>query len=124
MTTRASGAVELQARLTGFAAVIISLVSKLPQTSQGKHVGSQVLRSGTAAPANYAEARSAESRSDFIHKLRIVLKELNETEVWLDLATKSSWIDAETIGKCMNENRELFCIIAKSIKTAGGFPHK
>ena len=121
MTTRPTSAADLQARLTKFAASIISLVSHLPPTFQAKHVGTQILRSATSAASNYAEARSAESRTDFIHKLRIVLKELNETEVWLDLIGKSGWIATETIATTTNENRELCCIIAKSIKTAGGF---
>src|SRR5215472_13243018 len=85
MTTRPATAAELQTRLTKFAATIISVISNLPPTFQGKHVGAQILRSATSAASNYAEARSAESRSDFIHKMRIVLKELNETEAWLDL---------------------------------------
>jgi four helix bundle protein len=107
--------------MTNFAAEIIKLASELPQIQPAKHVAGQLIRSGTATAANYAEARSAESLSDFIHKLRIVLKELNETEVWLELITKSSWIYPEKIIAIIAENRELCCIIAKSIQTVGGF---
>jgi four helix bundle protein len=114
-------ALGVQKRLTTFAAAIVSLVSEFPQTAQGRHVANQLLRSGTSVASNYAEARSAESRSDFIHKLRIVLKELNETEVWLDLVVMSSWISIEKMKPITAENRELCRIVAKSIQTAGGF---
>src|SRR3989475_9522840 len=64
-------------RLISFAAAIVSLSSKLPRTPQGRHICGQILRSGTAVAANYGEARGAESRADFIHKLKVVFKELN-----------------------------------------------
>ena len=73
----------LEQRLIQFAVDIVSLVGQLPQNPQAKHIGNQILRSGTAAAPNYGEARAAESRGDFIHKLRICLKELNETGIWL-----------------------------------------
>src|SRR5262245_41184042 len=118
MSTQASKAVALQKRLNTFAAGIIQVATELPPTQQAKHVVGQVVRSGTATASNYAEARSAESMSDFVHKLRIVLKELNETEVWLELIVKSSRVSPEKINAIVAENRELCCIIAKSIKTA------
>jgi four helix bundle protein len=108
----------LEKRLTSFAAAIVSLSSRLPKSVQGRHVCNQILRSGTAAAANYGEARAAESRADFIHKLKIVSKELNETTVWLGVIAESSLIDAETIAPIVAENRELCRIIAASIKTA------
>src|SRR5438034_10836273 len=79
------------------------------------------LRAGTAAAANYAEARGAESRSDFIHKLRIVLKELNETAVWLQLIMEGSLLRSDKIVAVVAENEELCRILAASIRTAGGF---
>jgi len=79
------------------------------------------MRCGTAAAANYAEARGAESRPDFIHKLRIVLKELNETAVWLQLIAENAMLAAEKMRPIIAENEELCRIIAASIKTAGGF---
>ena len=78
----------------------------------------QILRSGTATAANYGEARGAESRSDFIHKLKIVSKELNETAVWLEIILKSSIIPAENVVEIVAENRELCRIISASIRTA------
>ena len=89
--------------------------------TQASHISRQLLRSGTAAAANYGEARGAESRSAFIHKLRIVLKELNETTVWLQLILESSLLTPEKISAIVAENEELCRIVAASIKTAGGF---
>jgi four helix bundle protein len=121
MTRYASRPQALQQRLISHAAVLLDVSSKLPQTPQATHVSRQLLRSGTAAAANYGEARGAESRSDFIHKLRIVLKELNETEVWLELIIKNSWLSQENMPAIVAENDELCRIIAASIRTAGGF---
>ena len=73
----------LQERLVLFAVEIIGLVTCLPKTTAGRHVAGQVLRSGTSPAPNYAEARGAESGADFVHKLRIAVKELNETGIWL-----------------------------------------
>jgi four helix bundle protein len=82
VNSTASKANQLEKRLILFAAAILSLSSKLPKTPQGRHICNQILRSGTAAAANYGEARGAESRADFIHKLKIVFKELNETTIY------------------------------------------
>src|SRR5690349_23902091 len=111
----------LQVRLVAHASAILNISSKLPKSLQTNHVSRQLLRSGTAAAANYGEARGAESRSDFIHKLRIVLKELNETTVWLQLILENSLLSEEQMKPVVAENEELCRIIAASIKTAGGF---
>jgi four helix bundle protein len=102
-----SRADQLERRLIRFAASIVSLTSKLPRTVQGRHISSQTLRSGTAAAANYGEARGAESRADFIHKLKIVFKELNETTIWLEIIAESALLPATTIAGITSENREL-----------------
>jgi len=114
----ASKANDLEKRRISFAGAIVRLSSKLPRTPQGRHICGQILRSGTAAAANYGEARGAESRADFIHKLKVVFKELNETTVWLEVIAQSSLLSAETIVAILAENRELCRIIAASIKTA------
>src|SRR5215471_1150794 len=105
MTAPASKAVELQKRLIQFAAKIVALCLKLKATTVGRHISNQMLRSGTAAAANYGEARAAESRSDFIHKLKIVLKELNETDVWLQLVVESSLLPVEITNPIVAENQ-------------------
>ena len=109
---------DLEKRLISFSAQIISFSSGLPHTPQGRHISLQILRSGTAVAANYAEARGAESRADFIHKLKIVLKELNETTVWLEVTVRSCLLSDEKLVALLAENRELCRIIAASIKTA------
>ena len=118
MNATPSKANDLEKRLVSFAANIITLSSKLPRTQQGRHIGGQILRSGTAAAANYGEARAAESRADFIHKLKIVSKELNETTIWLEMIVQSDLLPTTTIDAILAENRELCRIIAASIKTA------
>ncbi len=120
MNTAISKAAELENRLISFAARIVSLSEKLPLTPQGRHICRQILRSGTATAANYGEARGAESHSDFTHKLGIVLKELNETVIWLELIARSSLLPAAEIVAIVSENRELSRIITASIKTARG----
>src|SRR5262245_59559548 len=120
MSTHISQSSALQKRLVSHAASILETASKLPKTAAAKHISRQLIRSATAAAANYGEARGAESRSDFIHKLRLVLKELNETAVWLELILGGSLL-AEKISLISPENQELCRIIAASIKTAGGF---
>lgn len=109
---------QLEERLVEFGARIIQLTGRLPTTSQGRHVANQVLRCGTAGAANYAEARGAESRQNFIHKMRIVVKELNETAVWLRMLSKSGLVRPEMLVAIVAENQELARIIAASIKTA------
>ena len=109
---------QLEKRFVAFASAIVALSAKLPRNVQGRHICEQILRSGTAAAANYAEARGAESRADFIHQLKVVSKELNETVVWLEIIVQSSVFSAENVVAIVAENRELCRIVAASIKTA------
>jgi four helix bundle protein len=76
---------DLEKRLIDFAVRVIGVVEALPGTRAGNHVANQLVRCGTSPAPNYAEAQSAESRNDFIHKLKICLKELRETRVWLSV---------------------------------------
>ena len=76
---------DIEKRTIDFAVRIIKVVKTLPTDFTGKHLGNQLLRSGTSPAAHYAEARSAESKKDFVHKLKIGLKELNETRIWLKI---------------------------------------
>jgi four helix bundle protein len=117
-TTQTSQADLLQARFIDFGAKITGLVQKLPRSPAGTHYARQMLRSGTAAAPNYAEARSAESRADFIHKMRIVLKELNETAVWLRMALRSELLSSDLTSEIHTEAEELCRIVAASIRTA------
>ncbi|HEY2379946.1 MAG TPA: four helix bundle protein [Terriglobia bacterium] len=118
MNATPSRGIELQRRLVQFAAQILTLCPKLRRTQIGRHISSQMLRSASATAANYAEARAAESRMDFIHKLRIVLKELNETDVWLQLINETALVPAEITQPIVAENQELCRIVAASVRTA------
>ena len=109
---------QLEERLIEFAARIIDFTTELPKTAAGRHVALQILRSGTAAAPNYAEARGAESRKDFIHKLGVVQKELNETCVWLRIVLLISREKEDQIIAILRENVELARIIAASVRTA------
>ena len=75
---------ELQERLINFTASIVEIVNELPNTKAGNHLAGQLVRSGTAPALNYGEAQSGESRKDFVHKIKIVLKELRETFICLN----------------------------------------
>jgi len=109
---------ELEERLIDFAVRIIQLVERLPRTSAGRHVAGQILRSGTSPAPNYGEARGAESRADFIHKLKIVVKELNETKVWLLIIERSRMLPPCELVDLIQENGDLCRIFSKSLKTA------
>ena len=109
---------DIQERLIDFAVNIIQLTTKFPKSPAGKHVSNQILRIGTSPAPNYAEARSAESPNDFIHKLKIALKELNETKVWLQIIVRSHMILINEFSGLQNECDELCRIISASVKTA------
>ena len=109
---------DLQDRFIDYAVRIIKASEQLPETKAGKHVSFQILRSGTSPAANYGEAQSAESRADFIHKLKIALKELRETEVWLKIIVRAELIKPSTkMSSLLQETDELISIIFKSIDT-------
>ena len=108
---------ELEERLIDFAARVVKLCAALPQTDAGRHVANQLLRSATSPAANYAEARAAESRKDFIHKLKIALKEMNEASVWLQIIQRSEMMPMKRLATLMAECTELCKIINASIQT-------
>ena len=109
---------DLETRLIDFAVSDMTLCDNLPKTPAGKHIAGQLLRSGTAPAALYAEARGAESTKDFIHKLKLCLKELNESQVWLKIVIKSKMHMDPTLGDLQQECSQLCRIINASIKTA------
>jgi len=115
---------ELEDLLINFAVRIIKLAAKLPNTPAGRHIAGQILRCGTSPPPNYGEARGAESRADFIHKISIVLKELNETSIWLRIIKRSELLKAELLTDIMEENSSLCRIFTASLKTMRPFRSK
>lgn len=110
---------DLQDRFVDYAVRIIRLAEALPETKSGKHIAVQMLRSGTSPAPNYGEAQSAESRADFTHKLKIALKELRETEIWLKIIAKSQMIKPlSQLTPLLQETDELIAILFKSVETA------
>jgi four helix bundle protein len=109
---------DLENRLVDFAVRIVSVVEALPNSKAGKHIGGQLVRSGTAPAPNYGEAQSAESRKDFIHKMKVVLKELRETSIWLKIIERKGLCPRTKMTAIVRECDELISIFVKSIKTA------
>jgi four helix bundle protein len=108
---------ELEDRLIAFAVKVARLTVSLPDTPPGRHVVAQIVRSGTAPAALYAEACAAESIRDFAHKLAIALKELRETRVWLLIIIRAE-LSSHNLSELIDETEQLIRIIAKSIVTA------
>ena len=110
---------DLQDRLIDYAVRIIKLCAQLPDTKTGRHISTQLLRSGTSPAPNYGESLGAESRADFIHKLKISLKELRESEVWLKIISKTELIAPKSkLTPLLQETDELISILFTSIDTA------
>jgi len=110
---------DLEERLLEFAARIVRLVDALPHTRAGNHIGGQLLRCGTSPLANHGEVEAAESRNDFIHKLRICLKELRETSRWLRLIERVDLVRSGRTRPLFQEADELVRIFKASVGTAG-----
>ncbi len=108
---------DIQERLIQFAVLIINLSKKLPSTGIGRHLQDQLFRSGTSPAPNYGEARGAESRKDFIHKLGVVLKELHETAVWLEIARRAQLLPDDVVLNAIDECQQLCRVIGSSIAT-------
>ena len=110
---------DLEERLIEFSVLVIEIVNEMPETRAGNHLSGQLVRSGTSVSLNYGEAQSGESRKDFIHKMKIVLKELRETFVCLKIIYRTKLFKTESkIGKLLKDNNELISIFVKSIETA------
>jgi four helix bundle protein len=109
---------DLNERLIEFASQIIDIAENLPRTVTGNHIANQLIRSGTSPALHYGEAQSAESRSDFIHKMKISAKELRETYNCLKLICKKNWCNEKLQEPILDENNQLISIFVKSIGTA------
>ncbi|HET6430128.1 MAG TPA: four helix bundle protein [Phycisphaerae bacterium] len=110
---------DLEERLLDFTCGVIDVVESLVRSRAGNHVGGQLIKSGTSPIANYAEAQSAESRADFVHKLKVVLKELRESRVWLMVIDRKKLSNTPArVREMLSECEELIRIFRKSIDTA------
>ena len=109
---------DLEDRLLDFAVNVVELTESLPSKRAGNHIAGQLLRCGTSPLSNHGEVEAAESRKDFLHKLRICLKELRETKRWLRLVSRLKRLgEAENVTLCLNEVNELIRIFAASVRT-------
>ena len=110
---------DLEERLISFSVNIIEIVGAMPDTKSANHLAGQLLRSGISPSLNYGEAQSGESRKDFIHKLKIVLKELRESFICLKIISRTQLHHSEEKMRLMlTENNELISIFVKSTETA------
>ncbi len=105
-------------RYLAFGAAILKLLPELPANKVGAHVGDQLFRSGTSVGAHFQESRGAESKSDFIHKLGMALKEAREARYWLLLIEKGNVLPIEEIDHLLKESEEIVAMLTKSVITA------
>jgi len=109
---------DIAQRLLRFAVQVLKLVRNLPRDTPCRHVEKQLVRAATAGGANYEEARSAESRADFAHKVSIAAKELRESCYWLRLCADAHLLVASVAGPLATEAAELAAILTASTRTA------
>jgi len=115
---------ELSERLLEFAVRVGKIIDALPDTRLGRHVAGQLVCCGTSGPPNYEEGCAAESRADFIHKLKVVLKELRETRFWLRYIVRTDLLPATKMESMVDESTQLCNIFGKSLVTAKGITKK
>ena len=109
---------DLEERLIDFAVKILDTGELLPQNFAAKHLGGQLVRSGTSPALNYGEAQAAESKADFLHKMKICLKELRESQICLKIIAKKKYINDTNCQPVLKKCAELVAIFTKSIETA------
>jgi four helix bundle protein len=115
----AGRAYDLADRLLEYAVRVIRVTESMKRTRAALHIADQLLRSGTSPHGNHGEAEGAESRDDFVRKLRVCFKELRESRRWLKLIRRAELIDKpELLGSLIKEADELVRIFAQSIQTA------
>jgi four helix bundle protein len=111
---------DLSDRLMVFTVEAIQATYAFPKSQVSSHICGQLIRSATSAGANYEEARAAQSRADFVHKLQVALKEIRETCYWMKLAAKLELPDISRWNLIALEANELLLILAKSVVTTKG----
>ena len=109
----------LEERLINYSVLIIKIVGLMNTNRASNHLASQLVRSGTSPSLNYGEAQSAESRKDFIHKIKVILKELRETMICLKIIEKARFLKkTDLIKNAIQETNELIAIFVTSVVTA------
>ena len=105
--------------LLDLGAQIVELLRRLPDDPAGRHLGIQLFRCATSPGANYAEARAAESKADFVHKISIAAKEMRESCFWIALLNRSGWVKQD-LGPLVQQAERLAAILGASARTARG----
>jgi four helix bundle protein len=108
----------LEDRLVKFAIMVLDVCDLLPNTKAGQNLEYQLSKSGTAPALIYGEAQAAESRADFIHKMKMVLKELRETRISLRIINEKPIVKDIRIDSTLKECNEVIGIFTKSVETA------
>jgi four helix bundle protein len=109
---------DLEERLLEFAVAVVELTEDFPNTRAGNHIAGQLLRCGTSSYGHHGEVESAESRKDFVHKLKVCLKELRETRRWLRLVSRLKKMNRDPrLVPCLAEAEELIRIFVASVRT-------
>jgi four helix bundle protein len=111
---------ELADRLLDFTVQVIALPSRLPRDPASRHMAGRMVAAGTSVGAHYEEARGAESKADFVHKLRIALKECRDTRYWLRVVDRAKTLSDDLPATLLSEAGELSAILGQSILTAKG----
>lgn len=111
---------ELKKRTKGFALRIIKLAETFPNTFLGRHVGGQLIRSGTSVAANYRAACRAKSNADFIAKMGTVEEEADESSFWIEFSVDTALVKADLVTDLLDEANQLVAIFVASINTARG----
>ena len=109
---------DIAERLLDFAVEVLLVVGGLPRSLEAKHIARQLTRSGTAGGAHYEEARGAESRADFAHKVLLAAKEVGESGYWLRLIERARFSRRPTLGRAISEGGELVANLKASARTA------
>ena len=120
MNEKASRDFDLQDRLIDFAVRVMSVVEALPNNRIGNHVAGQLLRSGTAPAPNHGEAQSAESRKDFVHKMKIARKECREARYFLVRVANAELVPRSRLDSIIDEADQLVRILTAIIRNTGG----
>lgn len=111
---------DIAERLLNFAAAVLQLCREMPVDPAGKHVSRQLIRSATGGGSNYEEARGAESRADFAHKVSVAAKEMRESLYWLKLVRRAELSPHRRLDELLDEANQLVAILTSSVKTAKG----
>lgn len=110
---------QLEDRLIQFAVDVIIMCRKVDSSFAAEHLTKQLIRSTTSVALNYGEARSGESIRDFLHKMKICLKELRESMINMKIQKGANLIiDAQTLDRLLEENNQLISIFVASVKTS------